>query len=732
MDKDDIKERIEILLKEANELRYINSRQTIKILIHVIDLCKEIDYVLGEKVANLYIAHCYNNIGENDKAIPLVLDSLHYSVKEELKDITWMSYNLLGIIFLHAGDMERSMGFFNNALAAAEEIDSGKKYHSEFTSKKSMVITYNNIAENYKLLRQYKEALTYSKKSYDIDTQSEYSLSKGISVLSLGEIYYLMEDYDNAESLSYKSLKYMIKYNHTLAEADAYKLMALTSWKKGIYEKADEYFHISMGLNEKESSPIYKIDSLISYFEYLKDQKRTDEALEVLTNACNLSIQYKLPEKVSQISLMLSSFYGDFGNYENAFKYAKLHYEYEELYTESYYNNIINSFNIIKKMQEIEKENNRIVEKNENLQIQRQSLQMLVDKISIISELGQKITSTLNMDSLMEMLYFSIRSFMNLSYFAVGLYDKNNCRINYFYIMDRQQKAEARTISIKDGQTFAGECIRSRKLIVINDISKEFDKYIDQTTHDNLVKLGNNSELNSLIYCPLIMNTEVIGIITIQSEEKDAFTEYHVEMVKSLSSYAAIAINNAIKSRELENLNQVLLSLSEIDQLTGIANRRKFDDYIDDIWNDSMENGDSIALLIIDTDYFKEYNDNYGHLEGDKCLSSIARSLVDINTRPHFVARYGGDEFIIVLPKCSIDDAIKFGEIIKTKMAELNIPHEFSKVSDRVTLSIGIACVLPDKDTTIKQLIREADDGLYIAKKRGKNQAAAIRSEGKQ
>jgi diguanylate cyclase (GGDEF)-like protein len=326
----------------------------------------------------------------------------------------------------------------------------------------------------------------------------------------------------------------------------------------------------------------------------------------------------------------------------------------------------------------------------------------------------------------MEMLYFSIRSFMNLSYFAVGLYDKNNCTINYFYIMDRQQKAEAKTLSIKDGQTFAGECIRNRKLIVINDISKEFDKYIDQTTHDNLVKLGNNSKLNSLIYCPLIMNTEIIGVFTIQSEEKDAFTEYHVEMVKSLSSYAAIAINNAIKSRELENLNQILLSLSEIDQLTGIANRRKFDEYMDDIWNDSMENGDSIALLIIDTDYFKEYNDNYGHLEGDKCLSSIARSLVDINIRPHFVARYGGDEFIIVLPKCSIDDAIKFGEIIKNTMAEINIPHEFSKVSDRVTLSIGIACVFPDKDTTIKQLIREADDGLYIAKKRGKNQAAAV------
>ena len=196
-----------------------------------------------------------------------------------------------------------------------------------------------------------------------------------------------------------KPLKY---YNYYIAEGDTYKLIALTSWKKGNYAKADEYFHIAINLNEKESVPNYKIDALLNYYEYLKERGRATEALDILINVCNLSLKYNIPEKVSEISLLLSIFYGNLGDFESSFKYTKLHYEYENKYTESYYKNIVHSLNIKNKMQEIEKENNKIVEKNINLKIKSQSLQMLIEKISIISELGQKITSTLDVHSILD------------------------------------------------------------------------------------------------------------------------------------------------------------------------------------------------------------------------------------------------------------------------------------------------------------------------------------------
>jgi diguanylate cyclase (GGDEF)-like protein len=298
--------------------------------------------------------------------------------------------------------------------------------------------------------------------------------------------------------------------------------------------------------------------------------------------------------------------------------------------------------------------------------------------------------------------------------------------INYLDAVYNGEKRKKESISINDKTTFAAICINNRETIIINNTGKEFTKYIDEKTYNERLKLGNNAELNSLVFCPLIVNTKVIGLMTIQSEEKNAFTPYHVEMVKSLSSYAAIAINNAIKSMELEKLNEALISLSEQDKLTGIANRRKLDSYMNYVWDVSLKECNSIAVLIIDIDYFKEYNDNFGHLEGDKCVVTVANNLTNLKMREYFVGRYGGDEFIIILPKCSIKEAIEFGRNIKSKIADLNVPHKFSKVSDKITLSIGAASIIPNKNVSINQLMKKADDALYIAKKRGRNQVVGV------
>jgi len=739
MNDKDIRKKICALLEKANSLKYSNSKLTIEFSNDALRLCEKIGYTLGEKVAKSYMAHSYNSIGNYVKALDLVNDSLHYFLEEGFYDLQWWGYNLLGVIFYELGDIEKSMDFYDKAQTIAIEIDLGKRYDKNATSKRSKMLTLNNIAENYKLLKEYKKALIYCERAYNIDTQLDYSLSRGLTILSLGEIYYLLEDYDNAESIAYKALWYLKHYKYTLAEGDTYKLIAVTSWKKGNYTKADEYFYIAINLNEKESVPTYKIDALISYYEYLCYREKSTLALEVLINACNLSIKYNHPEKVSEISILLSIFYGNIADFESAFKYTKLHYQYEKVYIESYNKNILCSLNIKKKMQEVEKENNKIVEKIKNLKMKSQSLQILVEKISIISELGQKITSTLNEHSILDMLYSSIKNFMDLSYFCIGLYDEKNSMINFLDVIINGKKEQIPSLSISNKPSFAANCIASSEVIIINDISKEFPKYINEESYNNQLKLKYNTELNSLIFCPLIVNNKTIGVMTIQSKWKNAFTPYHIEMIKALSSYAAIAINNAIKSKELETevtktkaiqmklekLNGRLLSLSENDSLTGIPNRRKFDNYLNDVWNIGIRERTTISVLLIDIDYFKEYNDNFGHLEGDECLARVAETLANLNNGQHFVARYGGDEFVILLPRCSIESAIKFGEIIKSKMVEVNILHGFSKISSRVTLSIGVSSIIPSKNISINEFIRKVDTALYVAKKCGRNRISS-------
>lgn len=734
-----IREKIKVLLEKASSLKYSEPQRTIEFSKHALLLSEKIGYILGEKVAKSYMAYSYHSIGNDEKALDLIYVSLHYFIKEGFCDLIWWGYNLVGIIFTELGDIEKSMDFYDKAQIVAVEIDLGKKYDENANSKRSIMLTFNNIAENYKSLNAYKEALSYSERAYNIDALYNYSLSNGLSILSLGEIYYLLEEYEKANIFAYKALKYLKHYNYAIADGDIYKLLALTSWKKGDYVKADEYFYIAIDLNEKESIPSYKIDALLSYYEYMMEREKTSKAIDILINACNISIKYNQHEKVSKISMMLSIFYEDLRDYETSFKYVKLHYQYEEKQIESYNKNIVQSLNMKKQMQEIEKDNNRIIEKNKNLKIKSQSLQMLVEKISIISELGQKITSTLNEHLILDILYSSIKDFMDLSYFCIGLYDEDNSMLNYLDAIINGKKENIPALSLSNKPSFTRKCIESGELIIINDVSKEFPRYINEGAFNNQLKLNYNAEINSLMFCPLIVNAKIIGVMSIQSKGKNAFTPYHIEMVKALSAYAAIAINNSIKSMELETevtktkgiqfelekLNKILLSLSENDSLTGIANRRKFDIYINDVWDISIKEKSSLALLIIDIDYFKEYNDNFGHLEGDKCLARVASILANLNKGPYFVARYGGDEFVILLPKNSIDYANKFGENLRSKMEELNISHKFSKISDRITLSIGVGAVFPNKSIAIDEFVRKVDNQLYIAKKSGRNQISS-------
>lgn len=733
----DIRKKIDALLEKANVLRYSDSQSTIELSKDAVHLCEKIGYLLGEKAAKLYMAHSYSSVGNYEKALDLVYDSLPFLIAENYYDLQWLGYNLLGIIFCELGDIEKSMAFYYLAQTIASEIDTAKRYDNNSTSERALILSLNNIAENYKFLNEYNEALNYCERAYAIDTLSDYRSSKGLSILSLGEIYFLLDDYEKADSLANKALRYLKHYKYALAESETYKLIALTSWKKGDYTKADEYFHIALNLNEKESVPYNKIETLIAYSKYLRYREKSAETLQVLKNACDLSIKYNLSVKVSKVSLLLSLFYGNSGDFASSFEYTILHDQYEKEYIESYNKNIIRALSINKKIQEIETENNKIVEKNRNLKLEAQSLQMIVEKISIISELGQKITSTLNMDSIMDILYLSIKDFIDLSYFSIGIYDECNSMINNLDVIINGKKQNKSSISL-DHPSFTLSCIREGQFIIINDASKEFPKYIDEESFNAQLLLSINAELNSLMFCPLIVNAKLIGVMTIQSEGKNAFTPYRIEMIKALSSYAAIAINNAIKSNELEmevtktkgiqimleKLNVKLLFLSENDDLTGIHNRRKFDNYLNIVWKLSIEEKTSISLLLIDIDYFKEYNDNYGHLEGDECLANVARTLANLNNEPYFIARYGGDEFVIVLLNCSLDHAIGFAEAIRDRMKELNIIHKFSKVSERVTLSIGVTSVIPNQNTAIKDFIKKADDAVYIAKRLGRDRVS--------
>lgn len=183
------------------------------------------------------------------------------------------------------------------------------------------------------------------------------------------------------------------------------------------------------------------------------------------------------------------------------------------------------------------------------------------------------------------------------------------------------------------------------------------------------------------------------------------------------------------KNHQLERLNARLRDLAEVDSLTGIANRRTFDQVLDEEWRRARRRGYSLALLMCDIDFFKAYNDAFGHPQGDKCIQQVAKTLKQMVHRPgDLVARYGGEEFAVVLPALDSEEAANVARHICQGVRELKLSHPLSQAHEHVTISVGVAAIVPDRHTRASDLVGWADEALYQAKKTGRNQVRIFRN----
>lgn len=174
---------------------------------------------------------------------------------------------------------------------------------------------------------------------------------------------------------------------------------------------------------------------------------------------------------------------------------------------------------------------------------------------------------------------------------------------------------------------------------------------------------------------------------------------------------------------ERRKMEDKLQKLSIMDGLTEIGNRRFFDDTLAKEWKRAMRDQFPVSIVLLDIDFFKLYNDAYGHLEGDTCLKRVAAALKNCIQRPaDLVARYGGEEFVMILPETTSEGASSMAEAVRSSIENLKIEHTQNKVSSYVTVSAGVSTLIPQRGTFSEQLIAYADKALYRAKENGRNQ----------
>ncbi len=284
------------------------------------------------------------------------------------------------------------------------------------------------------------------------------------------------------------------------------------------------------------------------------------------------------------------------------------------------------------------------------------------------------------------------------------------------------------------GQGITGWVAQQKTSLLVPDTWKDARHLINVDKHTGV-------SIRSMISIPLLTKGAAIGVLNLADSRVDYFSKNEMALLEPIAATAAGAIENAHlytmaqqelaerrrteqqlrKTKEaLEAANQELLRLATLDGLTQIANRRRFDEYLDQEWRRNIREQAPLSLILGDIDYFKPYNDTYGHQAGDDCLKQVAQTMDrTVNRVTDLVARYGGEEFAVILPQSDAVNATAVAERIRTAITSNAITHRGEPIA--VTASLGVATADSDRFESSSVLVSAADGALYEAKRAGRN-----------
>ncbi|AFZ47500.1 diguanylate cyclase [Cyanobacterium stanieri PCC 7202] len=250
-------------------------------------------------------------------------------------------------------------------------------------------------------------------------------------------------------------------------------------------------------------------------------------------------------------------------------------------------------------------------------------------------------------------------------------------------------------------------------LVAIIATSKGYGVFVKESTNLSLILLQSFTAVISIF--TLILSAALTEKTIAQNQLNQTLENLEATVLRRTNELEKTQIN-------LRHANKTLAKMAYIDSLTQVANRAYFDKIIQREWEQLIVEKECISLLLIDVDYFKNYNDFYGHPEGDICLKKIAQCFKSVvRYSSDVVARYGGEEFAIILPYANCDQAMLVAGKIQNAIASCAINHETSEVSENITVSIGITTMKPSYDSSPDDLIKRADEALYLAKQEGRN-----------
>ncbi|MBI9012683.1 MAG: diguanylate cyclase [Clostridiales bacterium] len=472
--------------------------------------------------------------------------------------------------------------------------------------------------------------------------------------------------------------------------------------------------------------------------EYESAMNYLNEA-DLLYKSCDESSQRQVEAYIGEVLILQSKCLYEWGKYEESIdKINQL-----LLKDKHYYEYLIKNYEALDKKDEaykiyqefmtyiVTEEENKKAEQKENFKTtveiyetekKAHEYELLYSNTKSIGEIGRQIISADKLDHVLNAIHSHIDKIMDFNALALGVIEDGVIHFNWMF--ENNERLEPYETLVENKNSMSGWVARNKKAIRLNDA----------LTRDELKKYKETPDMNwhgdtmdSMIVAPIMVKNEILGIISVQSSDKFQYSEYDLEVINTLASFIGVAMKNWQSKQALKEMNEKLEELSKTDALTGVSNRHILSEIVEDIFKKDLHDDHKISVVMIDIDHFKEYNDTYGHIDGDRCIIEIVNQLrVKLDTDGNRLFRYGGDEFAAIVPFMEEQLVFKMLEGIRSEIEALKIPNKKSKVSDFVTCSFGFTTVKKGEKNYQKAFYL-ADEALYKAKAKGKNQTVFIK-----
>ncbi len=520
---------IEDLNNHAWDLNREDSEKAIQLANLALSKSLEINYSKGVAFAKKTLGACYIWNSRNEEGVQFCLEAnvIFKSLKDK-RNGAHVFINL-GTNFYFLSDYDTAVKCYQISYDLNSKID----YEPGMADAlNGMGTVYYTIDQNDKALEALLESERLCKKHNN--QSSLVKVQEG-----LGETYHNLKQYD--KSLSYfKSCISLCKEHDIQTEAYAFEGMGRTYSALEDYDKALEYYDKSLKIRTKIGFKFGEATTLNNIGKLYIGKKENKKAIKYLIQAYDLSSQIGSKEGVYQSSEKLAELYESQNDTIEALKYYKIFHQAKEDVRNLKSEQLTKSFELQHKVLQSQAEKAIIEERGKEQENFSESL-------TLMSHVGQQIISSLDIETIVNTVYESVNGLMDATGFGIGLYRKKNNTIVFPIHIEGEEKFENIVYELNDNNRLTALCYNTSQEIIINDFENEIGKYIKQTTAPKAGK-----DVESLIYLPLKYKETLLGVITVQSFSKNAYSNYHVNILKNLATYTAIALENAKLYEEQE------------------------------------------------------------------------------------------------------------------------------------------------------------------------------------